>query len=384
MIQVLHTEVYLLCVTIVWLCRYWSSQRSSNSTAEQWLESMLTGFLACFVSNALFSLVNGVIPPFFATRTLAWTFKSGYHACLCVGVFCWCGYADTECRGALFATRKGRTTALLPLLGMLLLIVGNLRTGWLFTLGEDGACARHGLFHLEMGLLVASTAVFGVKLLLRARSETDPVKRGYEHLVASFPLCLLITWALSAAAGESIPITCVTVTIELLCLFMGTSTQQISLDKLTQVNNRQNLLGFMEYKLLNHSEKLFLLMIDLDDFKSINDNYGHLEGDDALVRAARALKQACGGYRRRPYIARYGGDEFIVVIESSLPDAEALVQHIREALDAQNAAAQRPYSLAFSIGMAEFRPGMSAHDLIETADANLYKVKRARPHRRAA
>ncbi len=380
MASVLYAEIYLLCVTIVWLCRYWSSQRSSNSTSERWLGSMLVGFLISFVSNALFTLFNDVFPRFFLTNAAIWTFKTAYHVFLCAGVFCWCGYADTECRGALFATKKRQLLLMIPLFLMTALIISNLWTQGLFSLSVENGYHRHGLFHLEMGLLVAITTFFSVKLLLHSRNESDPIKRGHEHLVASFPLSILIAWALSAA-GEAIPVICVAITIELLCLFMGTSTQQISLDKLTQVNNRQNLLGFLEYKLINHDEKLFLLMMDLDYFKTINDTYGHLEGDDALVRAARALKQACGGFKRRPYIARYGGDEFIVVIESTKSEAETLVARIREALAAQNDEAHRPYTLAFSIGMAEFHPGMNANDLIEAADSSLYEVKRGRPKR---
>jgi diguanylate cyclase (GGDEF)-like protein len=153
------------------------------------------------------------------------------------------------------------------------------------------------------------------------------------------------------------------------------------MDKLTQVNNRQNLLSFLEYKVLNHTEKLFLFMMDLDYFKTINDTYGHLEGDDALIRAATALKMACGDFKRRPYIARYGGDEFIVVIESTKPEAEALIARIRESLDTLNKQANRPYELKFSIGVGEYHPGMNANDLIEAADHALYEIKRARPPR---
>lgn len=380
--SILYVEVYLVCTAIVWLCRYWSSQRSSNSTSERWLGSMLVGFLVSFISNVFFTLFNSVFPRFFLTTGLSWFFKTTYHLFLCVGVFCWCGYADTECRGALFTTKKRQMLTMLPLLAMAALIISNLWTHALFSIDDADGYSRHGMFHLEMGVLVAFTLFFSVKLLLHSRNESNPIKRGHEYLVASFPLSLLIAWLLTAA-GEKVPVICVAITIELLCLFMGTSTQQISLDKLTQVNNRQNLLGFLEYKLYNHDEKLFLLMMDLDYFKTINDTYGHLEGDDALVRAALALKLACGSFKRRPYIARYGGDEFIVVIESSKADADMLVSRIREALADQNVEAHRPYTLAFSIGVAEYHPGMSANDLIEAADANLYEIKRNRPPRKA-
>ena len=375
---ILYAEIYLFCIVIVWLCKYWSDQRSSNSASERWLHTALVGFLISFISNFLFTLVSRVLPASPVTRHASWLFKTAYHVMLCFGVFAWCGYADTECRGTLFTTRKRVMLSAIPLGLMVALVISNLWTHSLFTITEGGY-VRGKLFQLEMGLLVAITTVFSVKLLLHARSETDPIKRGHMKLVSSFPLCLLIAWLLTLV-GESFPIISVAITIELLCLYMGTSTQQISMDKLTQVNNRQNLLSFLEYKCLNHSEKLFLFMMDLDYFKTINDTYGHLEGDDALIRASKALKMSCGDhFRRRPYIARYGGDEFIVVIESTKQEADLLLENIHSNLKRLNDEANKPYNLAFSIGVAEYHPGMDANALIEAADSELYKIKRARP-----
>lgn len=375
---ILYAEIYLFCIVIVWLCKYWSDQRSSNSASERWLHTALVGFLISFISNFLFTLVSRVLPASPVTHHASWLFKTAYHVMLCFGVFAWCGYADTECRGTLFTTRKRVMLSAIPLGLMVALVISNLWTHSLFTITEGGY-VRGKLFQLEMGLLVAITTVFSVKLLLHARSETDPIKRGHMKLVSSFPLCLLIAWLLTLA-GESFPIISVAITIELLCLYMGTSTQQISMDKLTQVNNRQNLLSFLEYKCVNHSEKLFLFMMDLDYFKTINDTYGHLEGDDALIRASKALKMSCGDhFRRRPYIARYGGDEFIVVIESTKQEADLLLENIHSNLKKLNDEANKPYNLAFSIGVAEYHPGMDANALIEAADSELYKIKRARP-----
>ena len=380
MASVLYAEIYLICIVIVWLCLYWSSRRTSDSASERWLHIMLAGFMVCFASNLLFTVVNGMLPYAPLTRFLSYAFKTVYHCALCFGVYAWSGYADAECRGDLFIDKRKRLIPLIPLAAMGAIALINPWTHGLFEITDEGHYLRRGLFQLEMGLLVAATTYFSVKLMILSVNETDPVKKSHEHLVATFPLSLLFAWLLSAV-GESVPVICVAIPIELLCLLMGTSTQQISLDKLTQVNNRQNLLGFLEFKLFNHDEKLFLLMMDLDYFKSINDTYGHLEGDDALVRAAHALKMACGNFKRRPYIARYGGDEFIVVIESSKPEADELVTGIRSALDELNRKANRPYTLAFSIGVAEYHPGMSANDLIEAADGALYEIKRARPPR---
>lgn len=103
---ILYAEIYLFCIVIVWLCKYWSDQRSSNSASERWLHTALVGFLVCFISNFLFTLVNRVLPATPVTRHASWLFKTAYHVMLYFGVFAWCGYADTECRGTLFTTRK--------------------------------------------------------------------------------------------------------------------------------------------------------------------------------------------------------------------------------------------------------------------------------------
>ena len=380
MATLLYAEIYLISIIITWLCLFWVTRRSSGSTSERWLHATLIAFMVSHGANFLFTLVNGarVFPG--VVMPLSYVFKTAYHLSLSVGVYCWCGYADTECRGKLFTNRKLKLVTLLPLALMVALTISNLWTHNLFTIDAEKGYLRGGGFHLEMALLILFTGALSIKLITRRKNETDPIKRSHMMLVASFSLCLMVAWALSFI-GERVPVINITITIELLCLFMGTSTQQISMDKLTQVNNRQNLLGFLDYKLLNHDEKIFLLMMDLDYFKTINDTYGHLEGDDALIRAATALKIACGDFKRRPYIARYGGDEFIVVIESTMPEAEALIANIREQLEVLNSQANRPYNLKFSIGVGEYHPGMNANDLIEAADHALYEIKRARPPR---
>ena len=119
-------------------------------------------------------------------------------------------------------------------------------------------------------------------------------------------------------------------------------------------------------------------MIDVDYFKSINDNFGHLEGDEALIRVANALKQGCTSCRKRPYIARYGGDEFIIITELSEEETLELCSSIKNKLKELNDNAGVRYSLNLSIGCAAWKSGMTANDLINTADFNLYKKKAAR------
>ena len=378
--SVLYAEIYLLCIVIVGLCLFWASRSGTDSSSERMLRSTLIAFMVSFGANLLFTLFNHIWVISAIVVPVSYFFKTVYYAFLCVGVYSWCVYAEMEGHSVLFKKRVAYVIAGIPFAALLALIAINLKTHWLFEINEQAAYIRHGMFQLQMGALVALSALFAIRLLIRMPQESDPIKRGHMGLVSSFPLCLLAAWILSQA-GENFPIICVFLTVELLCLYVGTSTQQISLDKLTQVNNRQNLLSFLEYKLLNHDESLFLLMMDVDYFKTINDTYGHLEGDEALIHVAKVLKNTCGAFTRRPYIARYGGDEFMILVEGSRAECDKLRDDIQTNLEAMCETLHKPYTLTLSIGVARWEPSMSAKDFIESADNQLYEIKRNRPPR---
>lgn len=375
--SVLYAEIYLLCIVIVGLCLFWASRSGTDSSSERMLRSTLIAFMVSFGANLLFTLFNHIWVISAIVVPVSYFFKTVYYAFLCVGVYSWCVYAEMEGHSVLFKKRVAYVIAGIPFAALLALIAINLKTHWLFEINEQAAYIRHGMFQLQMGALVALSALFAIRLLIRMPQESDPIKRGHMGLVSSFPLCLLAAWILSQA-GENFPIICVFLTVELLCLYVGTSTQQISLDKLTQVNNRLNLMGFMDYKLRNHDEMLYLLLVDADHFKAINDTYGHLEGDEALIRLSGALKAACQPFRKRPYIARYGGDEFIIMLEGSRTERDTLCESINREIQTINEVLRKPYTLSVSIGIADYKPGMTSKDFISAADDALYAIKKAR------
>ena len=275
---ILYAEVYFVCILVVAIVSFFEIRDGGDSSSDRWFKVMLGMFMLNFVSNFVFKLVNGGVLLDDSNHDMSYALKTLYHLTLCAGVFAWCGYADSEQGSGIFQRRQSLTVLLVPLALPVVIILLNLQNHLVFEISPDGAYLRHILFQAEMGYLLLGSGIMAVRLLLRTGRESDPNQRSHMYLTATFPLCVAAAWAMSWV-GEAFPVICVAITFEILCLYIGGARNEVSMDKLTQVNNRQNLIGFMDYKMHNNSGHLYLLMIDVDEFKQINDNYGHLEGD---------------------------------------------------------------------------------------------------------
>lgn len=119
---------------------------------------------------------------------------------------------------------------------------------------------------------------------------------------------------------------------------------------------------------------LCLAMLDIDDFKKLNDTYGHDVGDDALVHLANSTREVL---RNSDMLARYGGEEFVILMPNTSPqDAEHVTNRVRRALTKKIFLHEnQKLFITFSAGIAERRPGETLDLLIKRADMALYRAK---------
>jgi diguanylate cyclase len=152
-------------------------------------------------------------------------------------------------------------------------------------------------------------------------------------------------------------------------------------DPLTGLGNRKYFDRMIEMSVqhaLAFNEPLSLLMFDIDHFKSFNDSYGHLTGDQVLRLVGMSLKQTIKG---QDITARYGGEEFAVVLPNTgLRQALTVADHIRRAVMAKELKKKSTGEIlgrvTISVGVSMLKPGDDTDSLIERADACLYAAKR--------
>ena len=158
-------------------------------------------------------------------------------------------------------------------------------------------------------------------------------------------------------------------------------------DELTGLNNRRGFLTLAGQNLKTADrlqKKMILLFADLDGMKLINDSLGHHEGDLALQETASLLRET---FRESDVIARMGGDEFVVsALETSEENNESVISRLEANLAALNSRKNRNYQLSLSIGITLFDPASpsSLEELLEEADAMMYRQKNAKKQLAAA
>jgi len=151
-------------------------------------------------------------------------------------------------------------------------------------------------------------------------------------------------------------------------------------DKLTGLRNRGGLfiLAEQQMNIANRTKSgLFVIFVDLNDMKMINDTMGHQEGDHALIEAASIFKET---FRTSDIIARIGGDEFVIIsIETHKGRAADIIEaRLRENIRIHNAERSRRYKLSMSVGISYYDPEnpVSFNELLSSADKKMYEQKR--------
>jgi diguanylate cyclase (GGDEF)-like protein len=292
--------------------------------------------------------------------------------------FLWLMYTDYkiyESRNGLF---KRICLYIIPCAINTVLSFLSLFTGWLFTIDANNTYMRGPYFWVMAFIALLYLAVsFGMSL-------KDVMIHGWEenknvniHLVV-FPIGIIAASVIQIMYfGVSIIWVCAMIAFA--SIYINIQNGEISTDHLTGLYNRRRLDEHFQrrLKMRKKEHQLFAIMLDLDDFKKINDQYGHAAGDEALIEISELLRQVCKG--SDDFIARMGGDEFVILGErAKTKEITELMEEISVAALACNERRQLDYLLQPSMGYSVYKEGDTVHSFFATADQAMYRNKQER------
>jgi len=378
MSTVIHIEIDVLCLLILCAIGWQSAHNVSQQMSRVLFRQVVYGVMTALALDILWLLVEGAaFPGAIALNRLS----NALYLSISVLLGClWylyvletLGYAITRW---LFAV--------VMLVGLLFTILNlvSMFTGWVFYVTPENVYYHGRLFWVQeigaYGMLLLSLIHILIEL---ARGGRRVPRRTVLKLLGFY--ILPVIGALVALPFTGMPGAWTCASISIVLMYIDDQDREILRDSLTGLNNRKTLdAAFADYaRQATPQRPLYLFMMDLDRFKQINDTYGHPEGDKALVAAAGVLSRSVAGMRA--IIARFGGDEFLVMgLLAGDEEAARYKQTVADGFDAYNRQHKLPYRLAASIGYSRYEPGQDFAAFVAAADASLYADKERRRARR--
>ena len=370
----IHIELNVLFLLILVRIAYQSLKNENQQMRRVLFRYTAYGIMSSLVLDIIWKLVDGVAFPGGVAVNLIVNalFLSAGLVIGCV----WYLYV-LETLG--YRITQGLTLAVMsPGILFTALNLISMKTGWIFYVTEENVYVRGPLFWLQTvaALAVLLVSLFHCLIRLLNGNKTVP-RRVVLKLIGFYIVPVVGTLVSMPITGMPGTWTCAAVSIVL--MYIDAQDREIVRDTLTGLNNRKMLPSvFEDYtRQAAPGSRLYLYMMDLDDFKSINDTCGHLAGDEALTAAARLFAQAVDGMRAM--VARVGGDEFLIMaLLSGEKEAAAFRDGLQARMKRFNGEQHLPYQLNASVGYCAYERGESLEAFIDRADEKLYEEKERR------
>lgn len=373
-----YIEANIVCIVIFGMMLMRELHTVGRQAKQIAFLNLLVSHILYFISDIAWVLVvGGIIPNTRLSSSIVNVANAVFLVYICSF---WFIYVELSQGEAYIAVKKWRIMVLIPA------IMSSAVTICLFVFAPSLMLKENNevtdIYNVAFLLVPDSyVVVSAVRAFIRALRKENYAVRTQYLACAVYPILITIFGLLQTVMNGA-PVFCFGCAVMMLYVYILSLNDQVSLDELTRLNNRTQLKKYIAgeaAKQIGEKQERYVLMIDLNKFKMINDHYGHIEGDYALKRAADALKSACADNVYKTFIARYGGDEFIIVAKT---DSEELIKKlcadIKATLIRLNDEAGAKYDLTASIGYAHYNGGIDEfQSAMSEADEALYKDKKA-------
>lgn len=372
-----YIEVNLICVIILFLIATQFNYRSTIATAAGIiLNRMLWATVFMCASDAIAGVFAGRV--FAGSLVLTQIGNIGLYITITFVTYQWMMYVLLRLKKAQWLSPKLRIVCALPLLVTIVAAITNPLTGFFFSINEQNVYSRGGGIVLHWAMTWVYFAIATIISIREYHRVKNKLRRSEIRPLLFFSVAPAVA-AVTQMLLYGVITVQVGVTISILMLFFEAQKSQVITDALTGLNNRHGLNLYAD-NLISHGNELWLtvMMVDVCNFKQINDKFGHMAGDRALINVAEVLKEVCSKSNGRLFLCRYGGDEFVIIaVECSKREAARLEAMVHESMNAKRRQLKLAYDLRVTVG------AFSGHcvdendveQLIKAADAEMYKNK---------
>lgn len=372
-----YLVVDMLGVVLTIIIASKTSTDSGSETQVRYFFLVLTAFMAFAIFDAVWALVaySGLVD----VGEVALSVVNALNlTAIGFAAYFWLCFTLARFNSKVTDNRMLRTIMAIPaVLIPVIHVIGYFTNQNVITLA-DGTWT-YGICHLtitfvQLSYVVAATGV----AIHKYRQATSRSERRLCLVFISFMVPFVVAGIVDSFIINT-PIVAACIMVSLVFVMMSMQESRISNDALTGLNNRRRADAFLGDSLVHVSPEhpLYLFILDMNDFKSINDTYGHLEGDHALKLVANALRTTCA--QTNTFAARWGGDEFILILVGSVDfEPEQVMSLVHSNLARAVNEANVEYKLTCSIGYAKCTTShMDGAAIVAQADNMLYEVKRA-------
>jgi len=365
--------------TLILLIFYINQRRAASHAMENRLFNwvLLVTMFVLVLDGALWTLDRVSYP---GSRAVLFGLTSLSYIVNPMIALIWIFYCDLRTHSDERRLRSRAVLYLFPWVLEVLFVIVNLFTPLMFTIDETSHYHRDGFFLLYMAVYYVYLIWASIIILHKIRHCATSAERNDLRFLLWFSIPPFFGGTLQGLFyGTSFSWPCTVISIVI--VYINVLNRQIFTDSLTGLNNRQMLRRYLNLKITSADADttLYVIMLDADNFKNINDSYTHSVGDRALTQIAGILKNLCN--RRDCFLARLGGDEFVIVGEDTTGRVpEEMVWEIESRIRVFNKAGTEPYRLGVSAGIARYDAGgvSSLDAFLVAADRSMYATKAAK------
>lgn len=372
MAKILYLQVNLVGMVIIFIMLM-NQQTIENGTDRQKAFRHLNyAVLSVLILDTIMWCIDG--KNFLFSQQIYWVFASIYYFFNCFVGFMWYVYISK-----FFFQWKKQSKWLLflmhvPMILNTFFIVLNLKYPFYFTIGEDMVYARERFFIISFLVAITYIVVPFIQCIKVYQTSDNILERKDCALILKIQILPFIGVFIQILF-YGISLIWISHVLTLLCFFINFQNKIISMDPLTQLNNRYQFNVCLESidKGILKGEINSIVFIDIDKFKGINDRFGHVVGDRMLIQVSNILVKACKG--DDTIVGRFGGDEFYIFCKESAK--EQIIGRINRFVQEYNAGDVHGIELSLSIGASDFhgKDRKTTQEILELADKAMYKNK---------